>query len=94
MEQNIQMHSVKETYVITKGFDNVIDSNLTSSLCKKIVTPLIDSLAFLSLFSSELDQFWMNYLKSRLPEKSLAKKYTSKIRIGLWRWSEQKNWYH
>ena len=57
MEQNIQMHSVKEAYVITKGFDNVIDSNLTSSLCKKIVTPLNDSLAFLSLFSSELDQF-------------------------------------
>ena len=67
--QKIQMHSVKAAYAITEAFDRVMDSKLKSALCKEIVTPLINSLAFLGLVSSELNQFRRDYLKSRLPEK-------------------------
>ena len=77
--QKIQMHAVKTA--------RVIDSKLKSVLCKEIVTPLIGSLAFLGLVSSELNQFRRDYLKSRLTEKMepLAKKCPSKIRMALWR---------
>ena len=45
------------------------------------MTPLIDSLAFLGLVSSELNQFRRDYLKSRLPEKIklLAKNVPAKL---------------
>ena len=33
------------------------------------MTPVIDSLELLGLFSSELNQFRRDYLKSRLPDK-------------------------
>ena len=46
-----------------------MDSKLKSALCKEIVTPLVDSLAFLGLDSLELNQFRGDYLKSRLAEK-------------------------
>ena len=44
------------------------------------MTPLIDSLAFLGLVSTVLNQFRRNYLKSRLPEKmkSLTKNVPAK----------------
>ena len=69
------MESAKAAYAITEACDRVMDSKLKSALCKEIVTPLIDSLAFLVLVSSELNQFRRDYLKSRLQEKikSLAK---------------------
>ena len=63
------MHSVKAAYAITEACDRVMNSKLKSALCKEIVTPLIDSLAFLGLVSSELNQIRRDYLKSRLPEK-------------------------
>ena len=46
-----------------------MDSKLKSALYKEVVTPLTDSLAFLGLVSSELNQFRKNYLKSRVREK-------------------------
>ena len=46
-----------------------MDSKLKSALYKEVVTPLTDSLAFLGLVSSELNQFRRNYLKSRVREK-------------------------
>ena len=69
------MHLVKAAYAITEVCDIVMDSKLKSALCNEIVPPLIDSLAFLGLVSSELNQFRRGYLKSRLPEKmkTLAK---------------------
>ena len=45
-----------------------MDSKLNSALCKEIVTPLIDLLAFLGFISSELNQYRGDYLKNRLPE--------------------------
>ena len=44
--QKIQIHSVKAAYAITEARDTVMDSKLKLALCKEIVTPLIDSLAF------------------------------------------------
>ena len=57
-----------------------MDSKLKSALCKEIVTPLIDSLTFLGLVSSDLNQFRRDCLKSRLPEKMkrLAKNVPTK----------------
>ena len=57
-----------------------MDSKLKSALCKETGTPLIDSLAFLGLVSSELNQFRRDHLKSRLPEKvkPLAKNVPAK----------------
>ena len=58
------MHCVKAAYAITEACDRVMDSKLKSALCKEIVTLLIDSLAFLGLVSSELNQFRRDYLKN------------------------------
>ena len=63
------MDSARAAYGISEACDRVMDSKLKPTLCKEIVTPLIDSLAFLVLVSSELNQFRKDYLKSRLPEK-------------------------
>ena len=79
--QKIQMHSVKTVYAITEACDRVMDSKLKSALCKEILTPLIDSLAFLGLVSPELNQFRRrDNLKSRLPKKiePLAKNVATK----------------
>ena len=79
--QKIQMHSVKAAYAITEACDRVMDSKLKSALCKEILTPLIDSLAFLGLVSPELNQFRRrDNLKSRLPKKiePLAKNVATK----------------
>ena len=75
------MHSVKTVYAITEACDRVMDSKLKSALCKEILTPLIDSLAFLGLVSPELNQFRRrDDLKSRLPKKiePLAKNVATK----------------
>ena len=43
------MHSVKTDYATTEACCRVKDSRLKSALCNEIVTPLINSLAFLGL---------------------------------------------
>ena len=60
--------------------DRVTNSKLKSALCKKLVSSLIDSLAFLGLVSSELNQFRREHLKSSLPKKikPLAKNVPAK----------------
>ena len=63
------MHSFKTDYAITEACGGVMNTRLKSALFKEIVTPLIDSLAFLGLDSSDSHQFRKDYLKSTLPEK-------------------------
>lgn len=78
------MPSVKTDYAITEACARVMDTRLKSALCKEIVTPLIDSLAFLGLDSSESHQFRKDYLKRTLPEKKkpMTKNVPAKIRIA------------
>ena len=67
--QKIQMHSVNAAYGITEACDRFMDSKLTQVICKEIVTPFIDSLAFLRLVSSELSQFRRDYLRSNYQKR-------------------------
>lgn len=78
------MHSFKTDYAITEACGGVMNTRLKSALCKEIVTPLIDSLAFLGLDSSDSHQFRKDYLKSTLPEKKepMTKNVPAKIRIS------------
>ena len=75
------MHSFKTDYAITEACGGVMNTRLKSALFKEIVTPLIDSLAFLGLDSH---QFRKDYLKSTLPEKKepMTKNVPAKIRIS------------
>ena len=58
-----------------------MDSKPKSVLCKEIVTTFIDSLAFLGLVSSEINQFRRYYFKTSFPGKmeSLEKNVPAKL---------------
>lgn len=63
------MHFVKSNLSISEVCVILINRKLKSALFRRIVTLLIDFLAFLGLISSKLNQCKRNHLIGRLAEK-------------------------
>lgn len=74
------MHFVKSNLSISEVCVILINRKLKSALFRRIVTLLIDFLAFLGLISSKLNQSKRNHLIGRLAEKmeQLAKNVPAK----------------
>ena len=67
--QNIPMHTVQVTCAMTDARDKIINLNLKSDQYKEIVTPVVDFLALLEVVTAEINQFWREKMKDRLPAK-------------------------
>ena len=69
--QRIEKSHVKAAYTLTVASDKTICSNLLQKQSKKliIITHLVDALALLGKAVADLNQFWRNNLRFRLPKK-------------------------
>ena len=67
--QRIENLHVKAAYAVTVACDKIMSSNLLQEQSKELIIPLVDALALLGKATADLDQFWRNNLRSRLPNK-------------------------
>ena len=54
---------------MTVASDKIMSFNLLQEQSKELITPLVDVLALLGKATADLNQFWRNNLRSRLPDK-------------------------
>ena len=69
--QRIGKSHFKAAYTVTVAPDKIMYSNLLQKQSKKLIitTNLVDALALLGKAIADLNQFWRNNLRFRLPKK-------------------------
>ena len=67
--QIIEYLLVKAAYAVTVASDKIMSSNLLQEQSKELITPLVDNLALSGEAIVDLNQFQLNNLRSRLPQK-------------------------